>query len=69
MVGHVDGFVVDPDNVISHVILERGHFWGHREVTIPMSEVESVVSDRIRLRAASGEVRDFPTVSSHHRRR
>ena len=68
VVGHVDGFVVDPDNVISHVILERGHLWGHREVTIPMSEVESVVSDRLRLRAARDKIDDFPTVSSHHRR-
>ena len=66
VVGHVDGFIVDPDNSISHVILERGHLWRHHEVTIPMSEVKSVISDRIRLRAASDEVGDFPTVPSHH---
>ncbi len=67
VVGHVDGLVVDPDNSISHVILERGHFWGHQEVTIPMREVESIISDRIRLRATSDEVRDFPAVAFHHR--
>jgi uncharacterized protein YrrD len=66
VVGHVDGFVVDPDNAISHVILERGHLWGHREVPIPIHEVESVISDQIRLRAARDEIRRFRSVAFHH---
>jgi hypothetical protein len=28
--GHVDGFVVDPDDHITHLVLERGHLWGRR---------------------------------------
>jgi uncharacterized protein YrrD len=66
MVGHVDGFVVDPDDAISHVIIERGHLWAHREVTIPIHEVESVISDQVRLRAARDKIREFPAVAFHH---
>ena len=66
VVGHVEGFVVDPENAISHVILERGHLWGRHEVTIPVHEVESVITDRIRLRTGRDEIDDFPTDAFHH---
>jgi sporulation protein YlmC with PRC-barrel domain len=66
VVGHVDGFVVDPDDAISHLILERGHLWGHREVTIPMRDVESVISDQIRLRTARDQIAEFPAAAFHH---
>ena len=65
VVGHVDGFIVDPDDGITHVIVERGHLWGHRKVTIPMREVDSVTSDRVHLRAGRDEIGGFPTVPFH----
>lgn len=39
VVGHVDGFLVDPAGKITHLVLERGHLWGHREITIPIDEI------------------------------
>ena len=66
VVGHVDGFIVDPDDGITHIIVERGHLWGHRTVTIPMREVESVTSDRLHLRARRDEIGGFPTMPFHH---
>lgn len=47
--GHVDGLVVDADEHITHVLLERGHLWGRREVTIPIGDVASVRPDAITL--------------------
>ena len=38
--GKVDGFLVDDDDAITHFVLERGHLWGRREVTIPINAVE-----------------------------
>src|SRR5947209_5351730 len=35
-VGHVDGFLVDSDDHITHLVLERGHLWRKRDVTIPI---------------------------------
>jgi uncharacterized protein YrrD len=65
VVGRVDGFVIDPVNGISNVILERGHLWGHREITIPIRQVASVVSDEIHLRASREEIGRFPSVPFH----
>ena len=47
--GHVDGFLVDDDEHITHVLLEQGHLWGRREVTIPIGDVASVRPDAITL--------------------
>ncbi len=38
-VGTVDGFVFDDDGSITHLVLEHGHLWGHREITIPIVHV------------------------------
>jgi uncharacterized protein YrrD len=65
VVGHVDGFIVDPADGITHIVLERGHLWGHREITIPMREVRSVVYDRVHLRSTRDEIGELPTAAFH----
>jgi sporulation protein YlmC with PRC-barrel domain len=64
--GHVDGFVVDQAGHISHVVLERGHLWGRRDVTIPIGAVDRVENDVVVLRLTTGEVGALP---SHRVRR
>jgi sporulation protein YlmC with PRC-barrel domain len=54
--GHVDGFVVDGEDHISHVVLEHGHLWGRREVVIPIGDVQRVESDEVVLRLSKDEV-------------
>jgi sporulation protein YlmC with PRC-barrel domain len=54
--GHVDGFVVDGDEHIAHLVLERGHLWGKREVVIPIGAVDRVVSDEVVLSLSKDEV-------------
>jgi sporulation protein YlmC with PRC-barrel domain len=62
-VGKVDGFVIDGDTqAITHVVLERGHLWGRRDVTIPIGAVASVEVDTIRLTLSRDEVGDLPAV-------
>src|SRR5208282_5239418 len=42
-IGRVQGFLVDPgDHRVTHVLLQEGHFWGRKEVTIPISAVTGV---------------------------
>jgi sporulation protein YlmC with PRC-barrel domain len=53
--GHIDGFVVE-DDVITAVVLERGHLWGRREVVIPYRAVERAESDSIVLNLTKDEV-------------
>jgi len=63
--GEVDGFVVDADEHITHFVLERGHLWGRREVTVPIGALESVASDVVTLKLSKDEVGDLPSHKVH----
>ena len=63
--GQVDGFLVDPEDGISHFVLERGHLWGRREVTIPIGAVAKVETDTVTLRMSREEVGELPSVRVH----
>ncbi|MDQ3865929.1 MAG: hypothetical protein M3304_03745 [Actinomycetota bacterium] len=60
--GHVDGFLVDANDDISHVVLERGHLWGRREVTIPIGAVARVENDSVTLRLTKDAVGGLPAI-------
>jgi hypothetical protein len=59
--GHVDGLVADGDEV-THVVLERGHLWGKRDVTIPIGAVAKVETDAVTLGLSKDEVGALPSV-------
>ena len=65
--GHVDGFVVDRDDQITHLVLERGHLWGRREVTIPIGAVAKVETDAVTLSLKKDEVGALPEVRVQRR--
>jgi sporulation protein YlmC with PRC-barrel domain len=54
--GHVDGFVVDREDRIGHLVLEHGHLWGKREVVIPIGAVARVETDAVVLTLSKDEV-------------
>ena len=60
--GEVDGFVVDADEHITHFVLERGHLWGRKEVTIPIGAVARVESDVVHIALSKDEVGTLPAV-------
>jgi sporulation protein YlmC with PRC-barrel domain len=64
-IGDVDGFLVGDDEHITHFVLERGHLWGRREVTVPIGAVESVESDAVTLKLSKDEVGDLPSHKVH----
>jgi sporulation protein YlmC with PRC-barrel domain len=63
-IGDVDGFLVDDDH-ITHFVLERGHLWGRREVTVPIGAVASVKSDVVTLSLSKEEVGALPSHRVH----
>jgi sporulation protein YlmC with PRC-barrel domain len=63
--GHVDGFLVDDDDQITHLILERGHLWGRREVTVPIGAVTEVATDSVAVRLTRAEVGALPSLPVH----
>jgi sporulation protein YlmC with PRC-barrel domain len=65
-IGRVHGLVIDSgDHHVTHVLLEEGHLWGHKEVAIPISAVTQVESG-IQLSITKQEVYDLPPVNIDH---
>ena len=61
-IGQVHGFLVDPDDhQVTHVLLREGHFWGHKEVAIPVTAVTGVDLG-IQLNLTREQVGDLPPV-------
>ena len=63
-IGRVQGFLVDPsDHKVTHVLLQEGHLWGHREIAIPISAVTEV-NVGIRLNIDKQHVENLTPVRS-----
>jgi hypothetical protein len=55
--------VIDPtDHHVTHVLLERGHLWGKKEIAIPISAVIGVRPEGVCLNLTKAEVRELPAV-------
>jgi hypothetical protein len=61
--GHVDGFLVDGEGLITHLVLEQGHPWERREVAIPIGAVARVETDAVTLSLRKDEVAALPPVA------
>lgn len=64
-VGKVDGFLFDDDGLITHLVLDHGHLWGRREVTIPIEHVFRATREQVHLDVTRAEVGEFPAVKFH----
>ena len=60
--GHVDGFLVDADDLITHLVLEQGHPWERRELAVPIGAVARVETDAVTLALRKHEVAALPSV-------
>jgi hypothetical protein len=61
-IGRIHGFIVNPgDDQVTHVLLEEGHLWGHKEVAIPVTAVTGV-EEGIRLNITKEQVENLPPV-------
>jgi sporulation protein YlmC with PRC-barrel domain len=54
--GHVDGFIVDDEEHITHIVLEHGHLWGKREIAIPVGAIAAMETDSAVLSLTKDEV-------------
>jgi sporulation protein YlmC with PRC-barrel domain len=67
-VGEVDEFIIDPaDGHITHFILRKGHFWGHTDVSIPMTQIDRIEADTIYLKLDKYAIGQLPTIAIRRR--
>ncbi len=59
-IGRVEGLVVDGEGRITHVLLQEGHFWDRKEVSIPIGSVDKIDADGIHVRLSKQEIEDLP---------
>ena len=59
-IGKVEEFLVDPqDQHITHLVLEEGHLWGKKELTIPMSAIKQMDEEYIYLNIDKATVKSL----------
>lgn len=62
-IGHVHGLVIDPANQrVTHFLLEEGHFWGKKVVSIPIGAVKDLGGDALTLTLSRDAVAELPEV-------
>lgn len=61
-VGKVDELIIDPEtNVISHLVLRHGHFWGKRDITVPVDQIDHVEDDVVYLKLDKKAIGKLPS--------
>ena len=65
--GHIVGVVVDPEEQIAQLVLERGHLWGKREMAIPLAAVARILTDEVVLGLSTREARQLKPLPKHRR--
>lgn len=66
-IGTVDDFIVSSKDVghITHLVLRKGHLWAAKNITIPVSEIESIDEKGIHLKLGKEEVEALPSMKIH----
>ncbi len=63
-VGQVDDLLVDSDNLrVTHLVLKERHVFKHREITIPVSQIDHIDDNTIYLKLDKKSVEELPTYS------
>jgi sporulation protein YlmC with PRC-barrel domain len=64
-IGQVQGLIVEPGgHHVTHVLLQEGHGWGHREVAVPIGAVTRIGTLLIHLSLTRRQVKGLPPVDS-----
>ena len=65
-VGHVDEFVVNPENDhITHLVMREGHLWGRKDVIIPLSAMGDTHDDTVFLKLNKHQVASLSSFPVH----
>src|SRR6266566_1743698 len=66
-IGQVQGLIVEPGgHQVTHVLLQKGHMRGRKEVAIPIGAVTKIGTFLIHLSLIKHQVKDLPPVDIDH---
>lgn len=62
-IGQVGEFLIDPQSDhITHLVLQKGHFWGKKEVTLPITTIDRIGQKTVYLNLSKAELAELPTI-------
>ena len=65
-IGRVDELMIEKETGgITHLILEEGHLWGKKDVSIPVDQIEGIEPDGVRLKLSKRQVEALPEIQIH----
>lgn len=65
-IGRVDELMIEKaTGGITHLVLEEGHLWGKKAVSIPVDQIQSIDTDGVKLKLSKKEVEALPAVQFH----
>ena len=63
-VGYVDEFLVDTSTGnITHMVLREGHLFDQKNVSIPISDIDSASEDTVNLKLNKREIAALPSIA------
>ncbi len=62
-IGYIDELIIDrKDSKITHLVLREGHLWGQKEISIPVTQIQSMDQDTVYLKLSKREVETLPII-------
>ncbi len=62
-IGRVQGLVVDPDDhSVTHILLDEGHLWGKKRVSVPINAVTAVDHDGVQVSLTKQAIEELPAI-------
>jgi sporulation protein YlmC with PRC-barrel domain len=69
-IGRVDELMIEKETGgITHLILQEGHLWGKKDVSIPADQIRGIDADGVKLKLSKKQVEALPELQIRHRRR
>lgn len=66
-VGKVEAFIINPDDGhISHMILQQGHFFGKKEIALPMAAIDHLDDLTVVLKLSKAEIHELEPIPVKH---
>lgn len=63
-IGTVGEFLIDPESGhITHLVLQKGHAWGKKEMTVPVGAIDQVDGSTVTLKLSKAELADLPSIA------
>ncbi len=62
-IGDIGEFLIDPESgKISHIVLLKGHLWGRKELSLPISVIDHVLHNTVYLKLEKNSIEMLPEI-------